>query len=651
LQVLGTAAAAATLEALRDRSASASVVTPGAPMPLAAPPAALRPVTLGAQPFNLTAVRLLDGPFKDAQERNGKYLLSLDPDRMLHNFRVNAGLPPRAPVYGGWESVATWADIRAHGHTAGHYLTACALMYASTGDEEFKKRGDYIVKELAECQAAAKTGLINAFPDDTTQIDNLVKTQRATGVPWYTLHKVFAGLRDAYLYCDNATARTVLVRLSDWAIAATQDMTDAQFEAMLNTEHGGMNEVLADVYAITGDGKYLTLAERFSHKRLLEPLSQSRDTLDGLHSNTQIPKVVGFQRIHVLTGQPRYSSAAQFFWKTVVTTRSFATGGNADNEHFFPVDEFERHIPSAKTMETCCSHNMLRLTRMLFMTDPSAGYADYYERALYNTILASQDPDTGMVTYFQSTRPGYLKLYCTPVDSFWCCTGTGIENHAKYGDSIYFHGTENGTDCLYVNLFIASTLNWKEKGLALTQTTRFPETGASRLEVTTASPADITLKIRHPGWCSTATVKVNGKVAATSPTPGGYIALKRTWKAGDVVEVDVPMALRMEPLHASTTHAAVVYGPIVLAGALGHRVAPGADLHVNERTIGEPFNDPIEVPVLVGDLAKMAARIKAADAPLTFRTDGLGRPADVTLVPYYRIAHEHYNLYWRIVGA
>jgi DUF1680 family protein len=226
-----------------------------------------------------------------------------------------------------------------------------------------------------------------------------------------------------------------------------------------------------------------------------------------------------------------------------------------------------------------------------------------------------------------------------------------MENHAKYGDSIYFHGTQDGTDCLYVNLFIASSLNWKEKGLALKQTTKFPEVAATRLEVTAARPGDVILKIRHPGWCALATVKVNGTTAATSRDPGGYIALKRTWKAGDVIEVDLPMALRMEPLHASTTHAAAVYGPIVLAGALGHKVAPGADLHVNERTIGEPFNDPIEVPVFVGDLAKMAARIKPTDSPLTFRTDGLGRPAEVTLVPYYRVAHEHYNLYWRIVGA
>jgi DUF1680 family protein len=319
---------------------------------------------------------------------------------------------------------------------------------------------------------------------------------------------------------------------------------------------------------------------------------------------------VGFQRIHVLTGEPRYSSAAQFFWKTVVTTRSFATGGNADNEHFFPVDEFDRHIPSAKTMETCCSHNMLRLTRMLFMTDPSAGYADYYERALYNTILASQDPDTGMVTYFQSTRPGYLKLYCTPVDSFWCCTGRASRTTPSTATRSISTGPRT------VRIACTSTCSspppeLEGKGAGADPDHEVPRDGSEPPGGDDGEPGDITLKIRHPGWCSTATVKVNGKVAATSPNPGGYIALKRTWKAGDVVEVDVPMALRMEPLHASTTHAAVVYGPIVLAGALGHRVAPGADLHVNERTIGEPFNDPIEVPVLVGDLAKMAARIKA----------------------------------------
>jgi DUF1680 family protein len=413
------------------------------------------------QAFPLSDVRLLDSPFLEAQQRDEAYLLKLEADRMLHNFRVNAGLQPKAPIYGGWESAQTWADIRCHGHTLGHYLSAASLMFASTGHDEMKQRVNYIIGELKECQDAGKTGLICAFPDNSTQIDNMVASRRAVGVPWYTLHKICAGLRDAYLFCDSARARDVLVKLADWAAGVTKDMTDDQFQRMLGVEHGGMNEVLADVYAITKDEKHLALAERFCHKAILTPLSEGRDNLNGLHSNTQIPKIIGFERLYQLTGKPQYHAAAEFFWKTVTGTRSFATGGNGDNEHFFPINQFASHLTSAKTMETCCSHNMLRLTRMLFAGNPEAAYADYYERTLCNAILGSQDPATGMMTYFQSTKPGYIKLFCTPFDSFWCCTGTGIENHAKYGDSIYFGGSPGGPqrDALYVNLFIASTLD------------------------------------------------------------------------------------------------------------------------------------------------------------------------------------------------
>ncbi len=607
----------------------------------------------GLQPFSLTDVRLLDGPFLDAQKRDEAYLLRLEPDRMLHNFRVNAGLVAKAPIYGGWESAKTWEDIRCHGHTLGHYLTAASLMYASTGHEEMIRRVDYIVGELKECQDAAKTGLVCAFPDNATQFDNMIAGRRATGVPWYTTHKIFAGLRDAHLYAGSAEAREVLVRLADWAEAATKNMTDAQFQRMLGTEHGGMNEVLADVYALTKDERHLALAERFCHQAVLGPLAEGRDTLNGLHSNTQIPKIVGFARLHQLTGKPQYRAAAEFFWKTVTGTRSFATGGNGDGEHFFPVTDFARHLSSAKTMETCCSHNMLRLTRLLAASDPAAAYGDYYEKTLYNTILASQDADTGMMTYFQSTRPGYLKLFCTPFDSFWCCTGTGIENHAKYGDSIYFRGTPDGpqADTLFVNLFIASTLEWKEQGLALKQTTSFPEAGKIRLEITAAPPREFTLSIRHPGWAATADIRINGAASAPSHTPGSSIPLKRTWKAGDVVEVEMPMALRMELLPGTTDTAAVVYGPIVLVGALGHAVKPGEDLHVNERTIGADFNDPIEIPTLAGDLAGLPAKILPTGAPLTFKTDGIGRPGDVTLIPYYRTANQHFNMYWKIQPA
>jgi DUF1680 family protein len=600
-----------------------------------------------AAAFDLADVRLLEGPFRLAQERDARYLLQLEPDRLLHNFRVNAGLKPKAPVYGGWESVEPWVAISCHGHTLGHYLSACALMFAATDNQSFKQRTDYIVAELRDCQDAGKGGLVCAFPDGDAPLHDILNATRFVGVPWYTMHKIFAGLRDTYLYTDNRTALDVLVKLSDWAIAHTRNLSEQQFQRMLDTEHGGMNEVLADVYALTREQRFLTLAQRFCHRALLDPLAQWRDTLDGLHSNTQIPKVIGFNRLYELTGQADYHTASAFFWRTVVANRTFATGGNADGEHFFLPSEFLKHLSSAKTMETCCTHNMLRLTRMLFALDPLASYADYYERALYNSILASQDPDSGMMTYFQPTRPGYLKLYCTPTDSFWCCTGTGMENHAKYGDSIYFHEANN----LYVNLFIPSTLNWKEKGLKITQTTCFPEQDRTRLQVTSSKPLKLALNVRHPSWCQVATITVNGHKRAVSSQPGKYVVVNRVWHTGDIVEVHLPMALRTEPLPGNPDVVAILYGPIVLAGRLGHKgLTAQADIIVNERTYGDILNDAVEVPVLVGDAQEIVSRIKpSTGSPLAFHTTGIGHPHDVSLIPYYRVAHERYNLYWKVV--
>lgn len=642
LKSAGAAAAAAALGAAFPEAAAAR------PAPPAQGGRVGQAVTPRAAPFDLADVRLLGGPFRRAQELDARYLLRLEPDRLLHNFRVNAGLRPKAPVYGGWESVEPWVEIRCHGHTLGHYLSACALMFASTGDERFRGRCDYVVAELRECQEAGGSGLVCAFPDGAAPLHAVAEAKRFVGVPWYTMHKVFAGLRDAHLYAGSRPALGVLVGLSDWAVAHTREIPEEQFQRMLDTEHGGMNEVLADVYALTGEAKYLALAERFCHRRLLAPLAEARDTLDKLHANTQIPKVIGFGRLYELTGRAGYGAASRFFWRTVVGNRTFATGGHGDQEHFFPPADFLGRLGSAKTMETCCAHNMLRLTRSLFALEPSAAYADYYERALYNSILASQDPDSGMMTYFQPTRPGYLKLYCTPTDSFWCCTGSGMENHAKYGDSIYFRGA----DALYVNLFIPSALSWREKGLTLTQTTRFPEQGVTRLRLNARRPLRLTLNVRHPAWCREVNVAVNGRRHATSRRPGGYVAVSRTWRDGDTVEVRLPMSLRAEPLPGNPDVVAFVYGPVVLAGRLGREgLKPGADIIVNERTYGDVLNEKVEVPVLAGDAREVVARVRpSASAPLTFRTDGVGRPRDVTLIPYYRVAHERYNLYWKLVG-
>jgi DUF1680 family protein len=607
----------------------------------AAEPAGPRPAPLKA--FALQDVRLLDGPFLHAQKMSAAYLLTLEPDRLLHNFRVNAGLQPKAAVYGGWESEATWADIHCHGHSLGHYLSGVSLMYGATGDPAFKARADYIVAELAECQKASGGGLVCAFPEGPKVINDLIAGRRITGVPWYAVHKVYQGLYDAHVQTGSAAARDVLVRFADWAVEATRPLTDAQFETMLGIEHGGMNEVFADLFILTGNAEYRRMADRFSHKAVLTPLSRSQDHLDGLHANTQVPKVVGFQRVFEATGEARYRQASTFFWRTVVGTRSYATGAHGDQEHFYPMVDADQHVFSAKTSETCGVYNMLKLTRLLLMQDPQGAYADYFERALYNTILASQDPDTGMVTYFQGARPGYMKLYCTPVDSFWCCTGTGMENHAKYGESIYFH--DEGS--LLVNLFIPSTLTWKDKGAVLTQTTAYPDQASTKLTWKLAAPQALALKLRHPAWSPTAEVRVNGAVVARSQTPGGFVTLDRTWQDGDVITLQLAMRVEAQPLPNAPDIFALTYGPLVLAGALGNEgIAPGSDIVVNERRYGEYLNTPFEAPRLAGDPDAIARTVRPAGQPLVFTVaDASGRT--VRLKPYHRIAHERYVTYWR----
>jgi DUF1680 family protein len=595
--------------------------------------------------FPLADVRLLDGPFKSAQERDARYLLSLEPDRLLHNFHVNAGLPPKAPVYGGWESQEPWIDIRCHGHTLGHYLSACALMFAATGDNAFKDRVDYLVAELRHCQQARGDGLVCAFPDGALQLENSVSGRDFLGVPWYTQHKIFAGLRDAHLHAGSALALEVLRLLADWTLNATRHLSDDAFQKMLDREHGGMNEVLADVAVLTGnDPRYLQLAQRFSHRAILDPLTRSEDALDGLHANTQIPKVIGFARLHELTGEQRYADASNFFWHAVVNNRSFATGGHGDVEHFFPPAQFGDHLQSAKTMETCCTHNMLRLTQLLFTQSPTAARADFYERALFNSILGSQDPDSGMMTYFQATRPGYVKLYCTPFDSFWCCTGSGMENHAKYGECIYFHDAGS----LFVNQFIASTVDWKPKAFRLRQTTKFPDEDATRLEINTAAPTPLKLRIRHPAWCKVVTIRLNRRRLLKSNRPGTYIEIDRTWHDGDVLDVQLPMHLELVPLPHSADLRAIVYGPIVLAGRLGTEgVAPGADIIVNERRSGEMLNAPMNIPRMNVTPTNLSQRLKRKNSPaLAFVAQASTPDRNIELIPYYRIAHERYTLYW-----
>ena len=611
--------------------------------------------------FRLADVRLGAGPFLEAQKLDAAYLLRLEPDRLLHNFRKNAGLTPKAEVYGGWESVEPWIDIRCHGHTLGHYLTAAACMYESTGEGRFAERVDYIVAELAECQA--KTGgWLTAFPDGVAPLTDSLAGKPFAGVPWYTTHKVLAGLRDAYLHRGSDAALGVLVRFADWINLVCREVPEAQFQKMLDREHGGMNEVCADLFAITDNTQYRELALRFSHHALLEPLAASRDTLDGLHANTQIPKVVGFKRISQVSqrwstgqgGEWNLRLAAEFFWRTVTRTRSFATGGHGDVEHFFPPRDFAAHLGSAKTMETCCTHNMLRLTRSIYQDHVRGYYMDYFERALFNGILSSQDPETGMMTYFQSTRPGYVRLYHTPFDSFWCCTGSGLENHARYGETIY---ARDYRQVLYINLFMASTLEWKERGLTVVQETLFPDEDRTRLRFQTSNPQELELAIRHPAWCPVMTLSINGKGKVESRQPGEYLELKRRIRDGDTLELHLPMQLHLEPLPGapdgpSSEWAAVMYGPIVLAARLGTQgLTPGSQLIVNERKSGEMLNEAIKIPAWSKPLEELPASLRrTSDESVTFASTGFDGGRAVEFIPWFRIAHERYNLYWRRTG-
>ena len=596
-----------------------------------------------AEPFPLADVRLLDGPFRDAMLRDQKYLLSLDPDRLLRNFRVNVGLPTDAKPYGGWEA----PNCELRGHSLGHYLSALALMYASTGDARFKQRADYIVGVLAQCQSNAPAagfheGYLSAFPESF--IDR-VEQSKPVWAPWYTLHKILAGLLDANRQCGNEPALAVAEKMADWVKFRVDHISPEQMQKSLNEEHGGMNEALANLYAVTGNTNYLALSAAFNHAKILDPLARGEDRLNGVHANTQIPKIIGATREYEFTGDPKYLTIADTFWDSVALRRSYAIGGHSDHEHFFPTNEFARHL-SPETAETCNTYNMLKLTRELFALRPDAAKMDFYERGLYNDILASQDPDTGMMTYFMSLKPGHFKIYSTPENSFWCCTGTGMENHAKYADTIYFHDANS----LWVNLFIASELNWAEKGISVRQETKFPERDTTVLKFKAEKPVTLALKIRHPAWATGGMkISVNGKRQKIESAAGSYATVEREWRDGDTVEIRLPMKLHTEFLPDTTNEIALLYGPIVLAGELGTNGMP-ARLTANGQGDFNRVADP-SVPMFATTSDQLVKHVKPVRGqPLTFRTDGIGRPADVTLIPFYEMHHQRYSVYWKLIS-
>lgn len=618
-----------------------------------------------AELFALQDVRLGPSPLLEAQTTDLNYLTALEPDRLLAPFLREAGLAPKQPSYGNWESSGL------DGHMGGHYLSALSLMFASTGDAELKRRLDYMVAELRRAQdtndGGDMRGYVGGIPGGLAawreiaaghlHADNF--SVNGKWVPWYNLHKLFAGLRDAYRYTGNQDARTMLIKLSDWALALTSHLDDAQMQAMLKAEHGGMNEVLADVYQMTGERKYLDLALRFSDRRLLQPLEHGQDQLTGLHANTQIPKVIGFKRIADLSSDPAtrrdMEGAAEFFWQTVVEHRTVAIGGNSVKEHFHDAHDFSPMIEEVEGPETCNTYNMLKLTEMLFLSKDQASYADYYERALYNHILASEHPDTGGFVYFTPMRPNEYRIYSKVDQAMWCCVGSGIESHAKYGEFIYAHEGAGQAETLFVNLFIPSTLDWKEKNVRITQANGFPDQASTH--ITVDGNADFTLKIRYPAWVAPGKlrVRVNGQPVRIDARPGSYVSLARAWHKGDRVDVELPMATHLEQMPDKSNYYAVLYGPIVLAAKTNPFPTEHLNFFADDSRMGHiPSGQvcPLEAaPTFVANSTDFIKRFKrVAGKPLTFTAPaGLvqgGAGTSAEFIPFFRLHDSRYVVYW-----
>jgi uncharacterized protein len=602
--------------------------------------------------FPLRDVTLLNGAFKQARDLNIKTLLQYDVDRLLQPFLKEAALTPKANGY------ANWAGL--DGHVGGHYLSALAMNYAATGNMECKKRMEYMLQELKACQEANTNnqpdwgaGYVGGVPDSkkiwlSLKNGNLAP-YRAAWVPWYNVHKIFAGLRDAWLYTGNSMAMDIFIKCCNWAILVTANLTDQQVQLMLDVEHGGMPEVFADAWQMTGDERYLVAAKRFSHHMLLNAMAANNDNLDNKHANTQVPKVVGFERIAELSHDDIYGKASRFFWETVTTHRSLAFGGNSRREIFPAAAACSDFINDVEGPETCNSYNMLKLTEDLFRTDPAAKYADYYERTLYNHILSTQHPIHGGYVYFTPARPRHYRVYSAPNEAMWCCVGSGMENHSKYNQFIYTHRQ----DSLFINLFIASQLNWKEKGIVIKQETEFPNKQQTTLTVTEGT-APLTLMIRYPAWVKAGALKitVNGKIFVYNAHPSSYVHINRTWRKGDVVQVQLPMHTTIEHLPNVPDYIAIMHGPVLLAAKSGTEGMTG--LVANDSRWGHIAGGkrlPVDkAPIIIeNDVAGKATKLMPVkNKPLHFTLPPLTiiNSTNIQLEPFYNIHDARYNMYW-----
>ncbi len=588
-------------------------------------------------------VNLLDGIFKNSQQKGKEYLLYLDVDRLVAPCYEAAGKTAKKERYGGWESMGI------AGHSIGHWLSAAATMYQVTSDEALMDKIEYALTELAAVQAFDKEGYVSGFPRDCFdqvfsgefEVDNF--SLGGSWVPWYSIHKIYAGLIDVHQVTGSTLALETVTKLADWAYNGLINLSEDQFQRMLICEHGGMNEALADLYLITEDTRYLDLAERFYHKAVLDPLANKQDDLEGKHANTQIPKVIGVAKLYNITGKEKYKQIATYFWDQVVHYRTYAIGGNSIREHFGPENAEELGI---LTTETCNTYNMLKLTEVLFTWDHSAHYYDYYERALYNHILASQDPDSGMKTYFVSSEPGHFKVYHSHDNSFWCCTGTGMENPARYNRRIF----EKIEKRLFVHLFISAEASYDNDQMVIKQQTAFPYQPSTTITIEKASSEVKQIAIRKPSWFSDEpTLKINGK-EVNAVEDEGYLIIEHIWQNGDQITYDLPLDLYRYHAKDDKKKQVIMYGPIVLAGALGRDNFPETDILDNHLALN---NHPlIDVPTLVTD-RPLNDWIKAKDKEkLLFETEAIGQPGHqrVQLKPFYDIHHERYTIYWNIMS-
>lgn len=604
--------------------------------------------------FHLSEVKLLDGPFLKAQKADLNYILALDPDKLLAPYLKDAGIEPLKPSYGNWENIGL------DGHICGHYLSALAMMYQSTGDAELLRRLNYIVNWFDTCQQKNGDGYVGGIPESKALWNDIRSGKVDAGgfslsnrwVPLYNIHKVYAGLRDAYVHAGNKKALGIFVKLGNWFYDLTKNLSDAQIQEILKSEHGGLNEVFTDLATITGDKKYLDLAIRVSHRAILDPLLQKENQLTGLHANTQIPKVIGFKRIADETNNAAWDSASVFFWKTVIDNWTVSIGGNSVREHFHPANDYSSMIESNQGPETCNTYNMLKLTRMLILSNPKADYFDYYERALYNHILSSEHPEKGGFVYFTPMRPNHYRVYSQPQECFWCCVGSGLENHTKYGELIYAHKDND----IFVNLFIPSELNSDTIGIGIAQQTSFPFSEKTNLTLKLKKAKEFTLNIRKPGWVKPGQMKiaVNDEEFKSYDALGIYISLKRNWKNGDIVHVQLPMQTRVEYFPDGSSWASVVHGPIVLAAATSQKDLDG--LYADDSRMGHVANGPYypinETPVVVTDSIDFSQKIEPVDASkLLFKFSGLLHPessSDLQLKPFFDLHESRYVVYFPV---